>query len=435
MPCAIVYLLCQRVHPLFLGHCAAHADVFLVQEPLRGRKRNTLPPCLPHGQGSSPKRPLATRLTLQHWPKQLRKAQAAQLAAKLGLKPLHNTPNQARPKTGTGTALYWFYAVLGQSETILPKVLPRAGAKGWGWVQVPTTFSALPPPRCAQALHSKLLYKGLLYYKARCVTIAPRRCCIATADCRVVAVVVVAVCAAVVAAVITAVVAVVAAVVVATVAAVVATVAAIVTTVAAIVTTVAAIVTTVAAIVTTVAAIVATVAAVVATVAAVIVVESLEESELQRRPWRRLAITPAAAVMGAAAVAFGTCVVMMLAVGRSARAGEVVVVGCRLCRVMPVLFSLLLTRRCRRQRDDNNSDNNNNNKVARRRRHDELDDHQPPPPPTGPCHRQRQDDVNNSNDADSNDDSDDDDSDDDDSDDDTDNNDKTTTMGHENNWT
>jgi len=34
--------------------------------------------------------------------------------------------------------------------------------------------------------------------------------------------------------------------------------------------------------------------------------------------------------MGAAAVAFGTCVAMMLAVGRSAGAGEVVIVGCRL---------------------------------------------------------------------------------------------------------
>ncbi|KAH9021267.1 hypothetical protein EDB84DRAFT_1678717 [Lactarius hengduanensis] len=223
---------------------------------------------------------------------------------------------------------------------------------------------------------------GLLYYKARCVIIAPRHRCIATADCRVVTVVVVAVFAAVVAAVVTAVVAVVAAIVVATVAAVV------------------------------------------------------------RRPWRRLAITPAAAVMGAAAVAFGTCVAMMLAVGRSAGAGEVVVVGCRLRRVMPVLFSSLLippicTRYqpppppCHRQQqdgvDDNDSDDNDNDKAARRRRHDELDD---PPPPTGPCHRQRQDDVNNSNNADSNDADDDDDSDDD-----TDNNDKMTTTGHENNWT
>ncbi|KAH9030065.1 hypothetical protein EDB84DRAFT_1562638 [Lactarius hengduanensis] len=207
--------------------------------------------------------------------------------------------------------------------------------------------------------------------RPRCVIIAPRRRCIATADCRVVTVVVVAVFAAVVATVVTAVVAVVAAVVVATVAAVV-----------------------------------------------------VEESKLQRRPWRRLAITPAAAVMGAAAVVFGTCVAMMLAVGRSAGAGEVVVVGCRLRRVMPVLFSSLLSKfidcalqvppictryqppppPCHRQQqdgvDDDDSDNDDNNKAARHRRHDELDDHQPPPPPTGPCHRQWQDDVNNSNNAD-----------------------------------
>ncbi|KAH9032686.1 hypothetical protein EDB85DRAFT_1890597 [Lactarius pseudohatsudake] len=386
-------------------------------------------------------------------------------------------------------------------------------------------------------VHSKLLYKGLLYYKARCVTIAPHRCCIATADCRVVAVVVVAV-------------VIVAVVVVAVCAAVVAAVAAVIT---------------------------AVVAVIVATVATVVVVESLEESELQRCPWRRLAITPAAAVMGAAAVAFGTCVAMMLVVGRSAGwqscrcglssapgdAGFVLFAAYKTVTSLPgrsgqgrwnggdkpnptvkgekrdVYRRAGLARRrcsCRRgeadlswatrkgpsrvtqvegthrvkglpahraqgqgtgswwnvlegtrtsekhraqgmtsyratsyrSRDrvyagsghshesqvtghmratryrkactsqyksqsgftDRARESRASPKVARRRQHDELDNHQPPLPPTGPCHRQRQDDVNNSNDADS-----DDNSDDDNSDDDTDNNDKTMTTGHENNWT
>ncbi|KAH9009592.1 hypothetical protein EDB85DRAFT_2162528 [Lactarius pseudohatsudake] len=61
------------------------------------------------------------------------------------------------------------------------------------------------------------------------------------------------------------------------------------------------------------------------------------------------------------------------------------------------------------------------------RRHDGLDGHQPPPPPPPPCHRQWQDDVNNSNNPD-NDDNDNDT-------DDTDDIDETTTTGHENDWT
>ncbi|KAH9046986.1 hypothetical protein EDB83DRAFT_2523253 [Lactarius deliciosus] len=77
----------------------------------------------------------------------------------------------------------------------------------------------------------------------------------------------------------------------------------------------------------------------------VVVVESLVELEWQQG--RRLAITPAAAVMGAAAIAFGTCVAMILAVGRLAGAGEVVVMSRRLRKSSTpgdagfVLFALL----------------------------------------------------------------------------------------------
>ncbi|KAH9033079.1 hypothetical protein EDB85DRAFT_2145123 [Lactarius pseudohatsudake] len=61
------------------------------------------------------------------------------------------------------------------------------------------------------------------------------------------------------------------------------------------------------------------------------------------------------------------------------------------------------------------------------RRHDGLDSHQPPPPPPPPppCHRQWQDDVNNSNNPDDNDDNTDN----------TDDIDETMTTGHENDWT
>jgi hypothetical protein len=73
--------------------------------------------------------------------------------------------------------------------------------------------------------------------------------------------------------------------------------------------------------------------------------------------------------------------------------------------------------------------------TTTRRQHDEPDSHQRPPPPTWPCHRQRQDYVNNADSDDANVDNADDD------DDNTDNNadnngtGKTTTTGHENNWT
>ncbi|KAH9014935.1 hypothetical protein EDB84DRAFT_1567922 [Lactarius hengduanensis] len=149
-------------------------------------------------------------------------------------------------------------------------------------------------------------------------------------------------------------------------------------------------------------------------------------------------MTPAAGVMDTAAVAFGTCVAMMQAVGRSAGAGEVVVVVV-VCLVvcvsgrrgLPLMRELSLS-------------------IVQMRSPElhALSTYQPPPPP---CHRQQQDGV--------------DDDDDDkaglaidnvktmsttattpptpmtpttpttDSDDDTDNNGKTTTTGHENNWT
>ncbi|KAH8977013.1 hypothetical protein EDB83DRAFT_2538196 [Lactarius deliciosus] len=89
------------------------------------------------------------------------------------------------------------------------------------------------------------------------------------------------------------------------------------------------------------------IAVVVAIVAAVtvVVVESLVELEWQQG--RRLAITPATAVMGATAIAFGTCVAMILAVGHSAGAGEVVVMSRHLRKSSTpgdagfVLFALL----------------------------------------------------------------------------------------------
>ncbi|KAH9057020.1 hypothetical protein EDB83DRAFT_2520964 [Lactarius deliciosus] len=125
----------------------------------------------------------------------------------------------------------------------------------------------------------------------------------------------------------------------------------------------------------------------------VVVVESLVELEWQQG--HRLAITPAMAVMGAAAVAFGTCVAMILAVGCSAGAGEVVVMSRCLHKLSTpgdagfVLFALLTRATpscyqpppppCRRQqqdavnddddkddKDDNNSDINNSDKVTRR---------------------------------------------------------------------
>ncbi|KAH9044420.1 hypothetical protein EDB85DRAFT_1884936 [Lactarius pseudohatsudake] len=148
--------------------------------------------------------------------------------------------------------------------------------------------------------------------------------------------------------------------------------------------------------------------------------------------------------MGAATVAFGTCVATMLVVGRSAGAGKVVIVGCHLCRVMPVLFSSLLTPRSARAINPHCHPAINNSKTVSmtmiattttttRRRG--AGDTMSWTTTNCHCHRQRQDNVNNSNDTDSDDAEDDDDSNDNDSNDNTDNNNKTTTTGHENNWT
>ncbi|KAH9008153.1 hypothetical protein EDB83DRAFT_2532169 [Lactarius deliciosus] len=101
------------------------------------------------------------------------------------------------------------------------------------------------------------------------------------------------------------------------------------------------------------------VAVVVAIVAAitVVVVKSLVKLEWQQG--RRLAITPAVAVMGAAAIAFGTCVAMILAVGRSAGAGEVVVMSHHLPRATPSCYQPPPPP-CRRQQQDGVNDNDDN---------------------------------------------------------------------------
>ncbi|KAH9170326.1 hypothetical protein EDB89DRAFT_1907923 [Lactarius sanguifluus] len=194
------------------------------------------------------------------------------------------------------------------------------------------------------------------------------------------------------------------------------------------------------------------VAVVVAIVAAVTVVVV----ELEWQQGRRLAITPAAAVMGATAVAFGTCVAMILAVGHSAGAGEVVVMSRRLLSLSIVHFKFPDAQRaqpraatnphCRPAVDNSKTVSTTTTTTTTKtttktttiatsttatRRHDELDGHQLPPPP-GSCHRQWQGDINNSNNATAND-NDNDGSDD--NDDNTDNNDKTMTTGHEINWT
>ncbi|KAH9010730.1 hypothetical protein EDB85DRAFT_1901721 [Lactarius pseudohatsudake] len=198
----------------------------------------------------------------------------------------------------------------------------------------------------------------------------------------------------------------------------------------------------VAAVVAAAAAVDAAVAAVVVVVTVVAVVVAMSppfRSELQRH----LAMTPAAGpgVMGAAAVAFETCVAMSwrlvvrLGLAKLTLPGDA---GFALLILLQQPRAARAINPHRRPTIDNSktvstttiSTTTTTTTSTRRRRHDELDGHQPPPPtppPPGPCHRQRQDDVNNSNNAD------------DDGDTDTDNNDRshktTTTTGHENNWT